>query len=166
MTRTINLIFRVVDVALVALLFGMTVMVFVNVVLRYGFGSGIDVSDELSRFFFVWLIFLGAIAAMHRNMHIGFDLVLLLAPAPLRRAMLFVANGLVVVVCGLLITGAIQQFDINATNIAPVTRLPMIWVFGAVIPMAGAIGLIAALRMLGYLTGRLTSLPRGGEVTP
>ena len=35
-----------------------------EVVLRYGFGSGIDISEELSRFFFVWLIFLGAIVAM------------------------------------------------------------------------------------------------------
>ncbi|MFI0473205.1 TRAP transporter small permease [Halomonas sp. HMF6819] len=164
MSRIIRLIFRAVDMALVFLLLGMTAMVFTNVILRYGFGSGIDVSDELSRFFFVWLIFLGAIAAMHRNMHIGFDLVLLLAPPALRRAMLVIANGLVVAVCALLVTGAVQQFDINATNIAPVTRLPMIWVFGAVIPMAGIIGLIAALRMLGYLSGRLSFAPRAGEV--
>ncbi|MCA8864327.1 MULTISPECIES: TRAP transporter small permease [unclassified Halomonas] len=164
MSKAVDLIFRAVDVALVALLAGMTAMVFLNVVLRYGFGSGIDVSDELSRFFFVWLIFLGAVAAMHRNMHIGFDLAIMLAPVPLRRAMLALANGLIVAVCALLMTGSIQQFNINATNIAPVTRLPMIWVFGAVIPMSGVIGLIAALRMVGYASGRLTHLPRAGEV--
>ncbi|MGO2240641.1 MAG: TRAP transporter small permease [Halomonas sp.] len=166
MSKVIGLIFRAVDAALVVLLIGMTGMVFLNIVLRYGFGSGIDVSNELSRFFFVWLIFLGAIAAMHRNMHIGFDLAVMLAPPPLRRVMLGLANGLVVAVCGLLMMGTIQQFNINATNIAPVTRLPMIWVFGAVIPMSGVIGLIAAIRMMGYATGRLTDLPRAGGGAP
>ena len=49
MTRTIDLFFRLLDWLLVILLAGMTGMVFVNVVLRYGFGSGIDVSEEMSR---------------------------------------------------------------------------------------------------------------------
>ncbi|TYC61980.1 TRAP transporter small permease [Rhodobacterales bacterium] len=137
----------------------MTGMIFLNVVLRYGFGSGIDVSEELSRFFFVWLIFLGAIAAMRRHMHIGFDLVVAIVPEGLRRAMLATANGLVLFVCVLILVGSLQQFHVNATNIAPVTRMPMIWVFGVAIPMAIMVGAMAGLRMLGYITGRLTELP-------
>lgn len=35
-------------------------MVFGNVVLRYGFNSGIDISDELSRYCFIWLTYIGA----------------------------------------------------------------------------------------------------------
>ena len=42
----------------------MVVMVFGNVVLRYGFNSGITVSEELSRWLFVWMTFLGAIVAL------------------------------------------------------------------------------------------------------
>ena len=36
----------------------MAVAVFVNVVLRYGFGSGIAASEELSRLLFVWICLL------------------------------------------------------------------------------------------------------------
>ena len=31
------------------------------------------VSEELSRFFFVWLTFIGAIVAMHEGSHLGMD---------------------------------------------------------------------------------------------
>lgn len=157
--KLIDYFFKAIEWALVFLLAGMTLMVFGNVVLRYGFGSGIDVSEELSRFFFVGLIFLGAIVAMRHNMHMGFDLVVTSVSAPVRRAMLTVANGLVMGTCILILVGTIQQFHVNATNIAPVTRMPMIWVFGVLIPMSSLVGLMAGLRMLGYATGRLTEAP-------
>lgn len=159
MKRLMDLIFRAIDIMLVLLLAAMTVMVFGNVVLRYGFGSGIDISEEMSRFAFVWLIFLGAIAAMRRNMHMGFDVVVLLVPPGLRRVMLTIANGLVLFCCGLILFGTLQQWGINASNRAPVTNLPMSWLFGIAIPASVAIGAMAAWRMVAYATGRLTEVP-------
>ena len=38
----------------------MACSVFLNVVLRYGFGSGVAASEELSRLLFVWMVFIGA----------------------------------------------------------------------------------------------------------
>ena len=105
------------------------------------------------------LIFLGAIAAMRRNMHMGFDLVVTSVSPGKRRVLLTIANGLVLAVCLLILTGTIMQWHVNATNIAPVTRMPMIWVFGVAVPMAGAVGIMAGLRMLGYATGRLSDAP-------
>ncbi|WP_342718538.1 TRAP transporter small permease, partial [Propionivibrio dicarboxylicus] len=37
----------------------MVLLVFGNVVLRYGFNYGIIFSEEVSRFLFVWMVFLG-----------------------------------------------------------------------------------------------------------
>ena len=51
----------------------MVVLVFGNVVLRYGFNSGIAVSEELSRWLLVWLTFLGAIVAVREHAHLGVD---------------------------------------------------------------------------------------------
>jgi hypothetical protein len=42
----------------------MVILVLGNVVLRYGFNLGITVSEEISRWLFVWLTFLGATLAM------------------------------------------------------------------------------------------------------
>src|SRR3954469_11996091 len=48
---------RLLSLVMVASLFLMVVMVFGNVVLRYGFNTGITVSEELSRWLFVWMTF-------------------------------------------------------------------------------------------------------------
>ena len=97
--------FRAIDIALVGLLAAMTLMVFGNVVLRYGFGSGLDFSEEMSRFCFVWLIFLGSVAAMRRNLHMGFDMVVVMVRPQVRRVLLTVANGLILACCLLLLVG-------------------------------------------------------------
>src|SRR5215510_14437225 len=54
----------------------MAVAVFVNVVLRYGFGSGIVASEELSRLLFVWMVFIGATAAYPAGEHMAFTSLL------------------------------------------------------------------------------------------
>lgn len=154
-----RLFFKLIDVALVLLLAAMTAMVFMNVVLRYGFGSGLDISEEMSRFCFVWLIFLGAMSASRMNMHMGFDLVVISVGPMARRVLLTIANGLVLGVCALIFSGTIMQWHVNATNSAPVSGMPMIWLFGIALPMSIVIGLISGLRMLGYASGRLTDLP-------
>ena len=54
--KTLNdLFFRLVELLLVVMLSAMVVMVFGNVVLRYGFNDSIISSEELSRFLFIWI---------------------------------------------------------------------------------------------------------------
>ena len=55
--KAIDRLCRLFAVLMVACLAGMVVMVFGNVVLRYGFNSGITASEELSRWLFVWMTF-------------------------------------------------------------------------------------------------------------
>ena len=64
MDRFIDVLCRLFGLLMVVALALMVVMVFGNVVLRYGFNSAITVSEELSRWLFVWLTFLGAIVAV------------------------------------------------------------------------------------------------------
>jgi TRAP-type transport system small permease protein len=151
--KSIDLFFKLLEAILVLLLAGMTVMVFANVILRYMFSSGLDVSEELSRFFFVWLIFTGAVVAMRNHAHMGFDLLVSASSPGARRVLLFVSNGLIVFVCWLLFDGAWQQSGVTATDRSPVTGISMIFVFGIVIPSAIGIGAIAIHRMVGALRG-------------
>ena len=89
----------------------MAVAVFINVVLRYGFGSGVAASEELSRLLFVWLVFIGATAAYPAGEHMAFtSLVGLLQDKPaLFRAMSLFIRLLVLLACALLGWGAWQQ---------------------------------------------------------
>ena len=94
---------------LMALCLGvMAVSVFVNVVLRYGFGSGVAASEELSRLLFVWMVFIGATAAYPTGEHMAFtSLVALLQKRPRALAvMTVVIRLLVLLACVLLGRGA------------------------------------------------------------
>ena len=51
----------------------MTLAVFLQVVLRYVFSAGIEGLDEVPRYLFVWLVMMGAAAAMHRGEHTALD---------------------------------------------------------------------------------------------
>ena len=89
----------------------MAVSVFVNVVLRYGFGSGIAASEELSRLLFVWMVFIGATAAYPAGEHMAFtSLVGSLKKSPkVMLAITLLIRALVVLACGLIGWGAWQQ---------------------------------------------------------
>ena len=102
---------RFTNVLMGACLGVMAVAVFVNVVLRYGFGSGIAASEELSRLLFVWMVFIGATAAYPAGEHMAFtSLVGLLQKRPLPMAiMTILIRVLVILGCALIAWGAWQQ---------------------------------------------------------
>ena len=55
------------------LLAGMTAAVFVQVLLRYVFAYAVEGLDEVPRYLFVWVVMIGAAAAMHRGEHTALD---------------------------------------------------------------------------------------------
>ena len=110
----------------------MACSVFLNVVLRYGFGSGVAASEELSRLLFVWMVFLGAAAAYPAGEHMAFtSLVGLLRRRPLAfKAATLLIRLLVLLACVLLGRGAWQQvvvgMDSHSVVLAyPVALLPL-----------------------------------------
>lgn len=106
---------RLSEGAMAACLAVMAAAVFINVVLRYGFGSGVAASEELSRLLFVWMVFIGATAAYPRGEHMAFTGFLL----PLRsqpRALALMAaliRAAVVLAASLVAWGAWQQVRVG-----------------------------------------------------
>ena len=141
--RAVGVFFKLVEGLLAMLLAAMVVMVFSNVVLRYFFNSGIVVSEELSRFCFVWLTFIGAIVAAREGTHLGMDNVVSRLSRRGKLICLAASQSLILFCCVLLIIGTWQQHAINATTAAPVTGVPMSWIFGLGYVVGAGIGLIA-----------------------
>jgi TRAP-type C4-dicarboxylate transport system permease small subunit len=128
----------------------MAVAVFVNVVLRYGFGSGIAASEELSRLLFVWMVFLGAAAAYPAGEHMAFtSLVGMLRTRPAAFAvMTALIRVLVILACVLVAWGAWQQVVVGMGSRSVVLRYP-----SALLPLpallaAVAIGIMALLELV------------------
>jgi TRAP-type transport system small permease protein len=156
-SRIERLAVRVVEVVLVLLLAGMVVMVFANVVLRYGFNSGLNISEEMSRYFFVWLTFIGAILAFRDHAHVGVETFVRLL-GPRGRIVCVVLSNLIIVICAaVLVWGTWKQHAINASMTAPVVGLSMVWVYGVTYLTGILIGLIAFGRMAMAMTGRVSA---------
>ncbi len=149
---------RVTEAVLVALLAGMAAMVFTNVVLRYGFNSGINFSEEMARYFFVWLTFIGAVLAFREHGHIGVEtFVRLLGPRG-RVVCLALSNAIILLCAIVMFWGTWMQHAINASMSAAVVGISMIWVYGVTYFTGAAIALIAAIRLVRALTGRVTDV--------
>ena len=152
----VRLLTHGVEALLASLLLAMVLMVFGNVVLRYVFNSGIVVSEELSRFCFVWLSFIGGVVAMREGTHLGMDNVVNRLPRRGQLACLAASQLLIIVCCAVLVWGTWQQHEINASNAAPVTGLSMIWIFGLGYVVGGCIALLALRELWRIVRGRIT----------
>lgn len=132
MTRIIDGYFRLLRYFIAACLAVMVVLVFGNVVLRYAFNSGITMSEELSRWLFVWLTFIGAVVALRDHAHLGMDSVVSRLPAWGQKAA-FIASNLLMLFCVyLFFTGSWAQTIINLDNKAPATGLSQGWFYYSV----------------------------------
>ena len=148
--------FRFLERVMVFLLAAMALMVFGNVVLRWTVNSGIDVSEELSRYFFVWLTFIGAVVVFREHLHLGVDALVGRLDRRGRLVCMVASDALIFFCCAVFFWGTWQQAAINASNVAPVTGLSMLWVFGIGYFTSVAIGLMVAMRILRALTGNVS----------
>lgn len=156
MKRASDLFFRFLDVVLAFLLGAMAVMVFVNVIMRYTMNSGFAMSDELSRFAFVWLTFVGAVVAHHHNLHMGMETVVARFGRTGRMVLMAVSNVMIIGCAAVLTVGTWKQLPINASMSAPVSGLSMAWVYGIGLFAGVGIILITLERLLRLITGRVT----------
>jgi len=147
---------RGLSVLMVACLAVMVAMVFGNVVMRYGFNAGITVSEELSRWLFLWVIFMGATVAVRERSHMGVDMLVALLPPLGQRLCLLLGHGLMLFVTWLMLDGSLTQTRINWTVEAPVTGLPMAVAYSAGVLFAASSGLMLLIDMIRIATGRLT----------
>lgn len=156
MRKAIDWLFRPLEFVIVALLVAMVAMVFGNVVLRYGFNSGIVISEEMSRYFFVWLTFIGAVITFRENAHMGVETMVRLFGRRGRLVCMALSNLIIIGCAGVFFWGTWLQAPINATMRAPVSGMPMIWVYGIGFFTGGMIALIAGIRLARILLGRVT----------
>lgn len=140
-------LFKVVEVALSAMLAAMLVMVLGNVVLRYGFGTGISVAEELSRLLFIWVVFVGAVLAARERAHLSVDLLASRLDGRWRWALAVLSESIVLACCLLIVWGAALQHDISATTRSLVMGFPMSLLYGTAYVSCGGMGLLAALRI-------------------
>lgn len=148
----------------------MVALVFGNVVMRYAFNSGFTVSEELSRWLFVWLTFLGAVIALRDNAHLGTDMLVgRLGPLG-KKLCMGLSLALMIYCLWLIFKGTYDQFMVNKDSESPVMEVSMGWFYacGMAFSVLGAPILLRDLFRLvtGQLDNEHLMLIQESEETP
>ena len=104
-----------------------SLLVFGNVISRYGFSYTPIWSEELSRFLVVWSIFIGVAIGVRKNQHIGVDAIIRFLPHKLKLASEVLLNLIGVVVIGILVFNSFEfiQHTREFEQLSPAMRIPM-----------------------------------------
>ena len=156
MRGVIDAFFKLLEFLVVVCMVAMVVMVFGNVVLRYGFNSGITVSDEMSRYCFIWLTYIGAMIAMREHGHLGVDTLVKHLPRLGKQLCLFLSESLMLLCNVLFLIGTWKMHDLQVTNVSPVVGISMIWIYGIGYVVAIVMGLFNISVLYRLFTGQLS----------
>lgn len=125
MKSVADLLERITEWIMAAMLAVMVGLVFGNVILRYVFNSGIVAAEEIARLMFVWLVFLGATLALRHQRHLGLEILQARLPFKVRRACAVIAHLMMLYALYLFVQGSWIQLLIGMETFSTVLRFPM-----------------------------------------
>ncbi|QHB17006.1 MULTISPECIES: TRAP transporter small permease [Mannheimia] len=152
-----QLVGKMLEAFVVIILSAMSILVFLNVVLRYGFNSSINITEEISRFMFVWLAFLGAVLAFSHNQHVSVTMLTEKLPPVARKILSIFTDLAMLFCCYLIVDGSWIQFQLNINNLAPISGLPQ----GITFLASTIAGVLIGILILARVVATISVLARG-----
>ncbi len=146
---------KLIGYLIAAMLAVMVVLVFGNVFMRYAFNSGFTVSEELSRWLFVWLTFLGAVVALRSNGHLGTDMLVGKLGPTGKRICMGLSLLLMLYCLWLLFKGSYDQTVINWTSTSAVMEVSMSYFYASGMVMAVLGSLVVLSDLWRLLSGQI-----------
>jgi C4-dicarboxylate transporter DctQ subunit len=132
-----------------------TVIVPVEVFLRYLFGKSLYITEEFSRYLMVWVVFLASSLALKEDSHISIGILVNRFHVRTRAWINLIAQGLLVTFLVFLIIEGIIALRFQMDQIIPSLGLPIFWFYLA-IPVGSFLMIFNLLpKILGSLKGIL-----------
>ncbi|MBU4531168.1 MAG: TRAP transporter small permease [Hoeflea sp.] len=163
MPKPLQWLFKLFDILVVTGMSVMAVMVFWNVVLRYGFNSGIPFSVEVSRILFVWIVFLGSVTALAQGLHMSVDSLVARLPRKLRTVCFLISHGLMLWCCWLIWQGSWIQTLLNWNNRAPISGISVGTMYAAGLVASACMAVILLVNLWRSLRGELPATWSGKD---
>lgn len=127
----------------------MAVLVFINVIARYGFGNSLAVSDEMSTYLFVLMSFMGTAVAARRKAHLGLSIVTDHVSPRARMIISMVMYAISALFCLLIVIFGIQmvisQYQMGQET---ATMQWPEWIYGSFVPVGAAFAMMAFLQTM------------------
>jgi TRAP-type C4-dicarboxylate transport system permease small subunit len=121
-----------------------TMFMFGNVVLRYAFNAPIAWGDELTQFAFIWLVFLGAVAAMKTDSHYSLTLLIDNVPRPLAVLLGVLGDLTVIAICSAFAWYGLKLMQLFSFQTSPSLELPMSVIYAS-LPLSSLLMIIVRI---------------------
>lgn len=110
----------------------MVISIFLQVFFRYVMDHPLFWSEEVGRYAFIWLVFIGAAIATKRGAHIGVDYFTSLLSHNSKRILGIFVTVLLLIFMGIVIIASIPLIQNNMTQKSPAVRITMGYIFLAI----------------------------------
>lgn len=120
------------------LMLAMITVIFAQVLARYLFTNSLSWSEEVGRYLFVWMTFIGSAVAVRNRLHVALDMVIVrLAPAA-QRLCLAIGYLAMLVFTAVLIDGGYHFVARSSLQTSAALQIPMRYVY-LVLPFGGGL---------------------------
>lgn len=126
----------------------MVVFVFLNVVLRTFFSSGLTWSEELARYLFVYVTYIGAISAMRSNGHLGVDLLMSRVKPGVQMILYIISQILIAIMMIVLAWGSWQMVVQNTASLTASLQIPYSVLYFSGVMTGVAIAILAVANII------------------
>jgi len=132
---------------LIVLVAAMTAAVFLQVFYRYFLAQPLIWTEEVARYLFVWISFIGTALGMKKGGHFGLDIFFNRLPPPARRFAGFLIYLLVGTVILVILVEGITLIQKTTSQVAPATGILIGYVY-ACLPIGAALMAVHLIVMI------------------
>jgi TRAP-type C4-dicarboxylate transport system permease small subunit len=150
------------EVILVVFSVIMVSVIFLQVIMRYVFDASLSWSEELARYSFIWLVYIGISYGVKKQRHIKVDVLLLLFKERGRLVLTIISNLLFLFFCLFVIRygSGIAMTILELGQKSPANQIPM-----GIVYLAAPVGMgLAAIRIIQNLIKQFKALFGDGEL--
>ncbi len=141
------------DLVASAFLIVTTVLVIINIIMRYILNSGLVWSEEVATGCFVWSVFIGAVAVFKHRGHVGVDLLVKRFPAVLQKAVRLITDLILVVLNGYMAYLSVLYIQTSYTKMTPVLGVSSAYISSSVLIAFVLMTIYAVKFVIGDLCG-------------
>lgn len=116
----------------------MVVIIFAQVVARYALSNSLSWSEEIGRYIFVWMTFIGSAIAVRNKLHVALDMFVVRLPRSLQKLCLMISYVSMMIFTGVVIYGGYKFVLKGSNQISAALQLPMHYVY-LVLPIGGGL---------------------------
>lgn len=136
----------------------MGLVLFIQIVMRYIFNQPLIWSEELARYLFIWMAFIGIGYGVKYDLHIKMEAFLQIFPPKVQQVVVIITEVVAILFLGLVLIPGVQ-FAIHTGHVpSSAMGIPMYWVY-----FAFPVGLILGmLRMMISVVQQFSALRKKG----